>query len=136
MRSLSFLRGKRARRGIALELGITVMLVAVAMSVLLVTVAILQHRNADKALDDTKNELAVCEIGESFIKALAAGEELDTWANGLQGYTAETSHTTDALGTERATLTLKTYEGKTALFVAVEKAPDSDFIITAWDTRA
>ena len=70
---------QKRRRGVAMELAIAVVLILSALSILLVSTALLQSSRARINQKTLESEVRLCEIGEDFCAAVAAGEELAAW---------------------------------------------------------
>ena len=71
---MSLMNKKRdGRRGMAMELAMLVMVVTFALSLLLTTFALMQANRKNIDLRDTKEKIALEQIGENYLAALKSG---------------------------------------------------------------
>lgn len=123
---------QKRRRGVAMELAIAVVLILSALSVLLVSTALLQSSRARINQKTLESEVRLCEIGEDFCVAVAAGEELAVWQQSVTDYRAATATATDAHGSTEVTLSLYDSEEVLVLSVRLTAAPAAPYTITEW----
>ena len=73
-----FLNTKNGRRrGLAMELAIGVMVVASALSILILTTAMLQNSRRLSVKESTQVKITLSEMGESFCRAVATNTETE-----------------------------------------------------------
>jgi hypothetical protein len=94
------------RRGLAMELAIGVMVVASALSVLILTTSMLQNSRRLSAKETTQEKITLSEIGESFCYAVSNGDDLVQWAEGIKGYQASCNEKTLSLYDDKNELVL------------------------------
>lgn len=72
---MSLMNKKRdGRRGMAMELAMLVMVVTFALSILLTTFALMQANRKNIDLRDTKEKIALEQIGENYLAACKSGK--------------------------------------------------------------
>ena len=133
MKTSTYLNTKqKRRRGVAMELAIAVVLILSALSILLVSTALLQSSRARINQKTLESEVRLCEIGEGFCAAVAAGEELAAWQQSVTDYKAETATAVLQDGSTEVTLALYDSEEVLVLSVRLTAAPAAPHTITEW----
>lgn len=108
------------RRGIAIELAVSVMLAVTALSVLIVSLSLIQSRNLERTRDRLSERTELDQIGESFCAAAGGGE---SWS--LPEDSAYSART-DGLA-----LTV-TREGTVVLTVELWERENGQYVVTKW----
>ncbi len=133
MKTIEYLNTKnKRRRGVAIELAIAVMLILSALSILLVSTALLQSSRQRINERTLASEVRFCEIGEDFCAAVAAGKDLAAWQASVTDYRAVTATATAEDGTAQATLALYDSEDVLAFSVALTATLGAPYTITEW----
>lgn len=70
-------RKRNGRRGMAMELAMLVMVVTFALSILLTTFALMQANRKNIELRDTKEKIALEQIGEDYLAARRSNSDFD-----------------------------------------------------------
>lgn len=81
------LKLKNDRRGVALEMAITLLMVTFALSTLVLTTSLLQHSQKLRAEKQMPNTVVLAQIGETFCNATAAGKDPAEWSAAYPDYT-------------------------------------------------
>lgn len=82
-----FLKLKNDRKGVALEMAITLLMVTFALSTLVLTTSLLQHSKKVKAEKEMPRSVALEQIGEAFCAGTAAGIDPSQWTGKYPDYT-------------------------------------------------
>ncbi len=77
---------KNDRRGVALEMAITLLVVTFALSTLVLTTSLLQHSKKVRAEDHLPRTIILEQIGESFCAGTAAGIDPSQWSGAYPDY--------------------------------------------------
>lgn len=83
----------RQKKGLAIELAVYVMMVVVGLSMLLVSISILNKSSLDGLSNKVNERLCLDQIGESFVTAVKESQDLDLWKDSVTDYTATVSGT-------------------------------------------
>ena len=78
-------RKRNGRRGMAMELAMLVMVVTFALSILLTTFALMQANKKNIELRDTKEKIALEQIGEDYLAAVKS-DSLDEFSEDQGDY--------------------------------------------------
>lgn len=84
MNKISFQKVNR-RKGAAIELALTLLVVTFSLSTLILTTSFLVHRRQTVAEEEMNNRIVFEQIGEDFIKGVKTGVGTD-WTNNYPDY--------------------------------------------------
>ncbi len=90
MKKISFQKVNR-RKGAAIELAVTLLVVTFSLSTLILTTTFLVHRRQMVAEEEIKNQIVFEQIGEDFIKAVKTGSGT-AWTNNYPDYDINVSN--------------------------------------------
>ncbi len=111
------------RRGIALEMAITLLVVTFALSTLVLSTSLLQHSRKVAVEDEIPRNVILEQIGESFCAATAAGKPTSQWSAAYPDYQI----TVDGLK-----LTVSLPDSDTALLTVELKHEGGKYTVTQW----
>ena len=118
------LKLKNDRRGVALEMAITLLMVTFALSTLVLTTSLLQHSKKIAAEKQMPRTVALEQIGQRFCTATAAGQNPAEWSAAYPDYTV----TVDGL-----TLTVCEKDSDTVLLTVVLEYADGKYTVIQWN---
>ncbi len=121
-RIMRFIGSPKARRGIAIEMAIMVMLITFGLSALLVSISIIQKSNKDTTVKELTLHTKLDEIGDCFCAEVKKGTNLAEISSSLN--TQYSDYAISAEKTENNTYTLKVCEN------TVTEGADSEVLLT------
>lgn len=114
---------KNDRRGVALEMAITLLVITFALSTLILTTSLLQHSKKVSAENEMPRTVILEQIGETFCAATAAGKDPGEWSGAYPDYKI----TVDALK-----LTVSELDSDTVLLTVELKHEDRKYTVIQW----
>lgn len=121
-RIMRFIGSPKARRGIAIEMAIMVMLITFGLSALLVSISIIQKSNKDTTVKELTLHTKLDEIGDCFCAEVKKGTNLAEISSSLN--TQYSDYAISAEKTENNTYMLKVCEN------TVTEGADSEVLLT------
>lgn len=128
-------RPKNPKRGVAIELAINVMVVAVALGGLLLTIAVLQRHQTNMEARQFESKLELMQIGEDLIAAVKNDPSPQSIAGELEAKYADTDYRFEIAGTDGGAISMAVREGEEEdVVLDVELTPEggSQYKITKW----
>ncbi|MBR6682574.1 MAG: hypothetical protein IKL40_06290 [Clostridia bacterium] len=120
-----------ARKGVAIELALVLLVLIFALCSLLVSLAVIQSKTAEQNNNDLSERLILDNIAESFCGAVASGT-IQKWTADSDDYASEVEQSGDGY-------TLKLYETNgedNVLTVTLEKSEEHNgYRVTMWEYR-
>ena len=117
-------RKRNGRRGMAMELAMLVMVVTFALSILLTTFALMQANRKNIELRDTKEKIALEQIGEDYLAAVKS-DSLDEFSEDQGDYEIVTK-------TPESLVVRSKADNEIALTIELQDGQDGK-IITKWE---
>lgn len=114
---------KNDRRGVALEMAITLLVVTFALSTLVLSTSLLQHSKKVKAENEMPRTAVLEQIGEAFCANTAAGKAPSQWSGAYPDY---------KITVEGLTLTVSERDSDTVLLTVVLQQNGTDFTVIQW----
>lgn len=114
---------KNDRRGVALEMAITLLMVTFALSTLVLTTSLLQHSKKVRAENEMPRAVALEQIGQKFCAGTVAGIDPSQWVDAYPDYEI----TVDGL-----TLTVSEKDSDSVLLTVVLQQDGTDFTVIQW----
>ncbi|MBQ7330450.1 MAG: hypothetical protein IJW94_01480 [Oscillospiraceae bacterium] len=111
------------RRGIALEMAITLLVVTFALSTLVLSTSLLQHSRKVAVEDEIPRNVILEQIGESFCAATAAGKDVNQWSAAYPDY---------KITVNGLKLTVSLPDSDTALLTVELKHEGGKYTVTQW----
>lgn len=116
------------RRGMAIELAITVLMIVFALGTVLVTTALMQNNNRNQLRNTAEQSFALDRLGEQFCIAVKNGEDLTAWAQSVEEFTATVQQ--DAENTQ-----LLLQQDENTVLRVVLQSENGQHTVTAWEYR-
>ena len=119
---------KNDRRGVALEMAITLLVVTFALSTLVLTTSLLQHSKKVQADNQLPRTVALEQISEAFCVATASGDRTHDWAAAYPDYLMDISD-------NGLTLTVSDKNSGTVLLILELEQNDGKYTVVQWNRK-
>lgn len=118
---------RRDRRGVALEMAITLLMVTFALSTLVLSTSLLQHSRKVAVENETPRNVILEQIGQSFCAATAARKNVNQWSADWSA--AYPDYDIAAQGLK---LTVSLPDSDTVLLTVELKHENGKYTVTQW----